>query len=125
MRTKLNNGFEYEYEAQLGLPRPLPKNEEIIWQGSPNVWLVAKEIFYIRAVIFYFVALIAFQLIDGFQEGLSNKAISNFNHMDVGLKHLRHWPSCFFSDMYGKNNDLYDNESKGCYAYWDRFNDDI
>jgi hypothetical protein len=75
MRTKLNNGFEYEYEAQLGLPKPLPKNEEIIWQGSPNVWLVAREIFYIRAVIFYFVALIAFQLIDGFQEGLSNRAI--------------------------------------------------
>jgi len=75
MRKDLNNGFEYEYEAQLGLPSALPKDEEILWQGSPRFGTVAKNVFYIRIVLIYFIGLITLALIDGYQENLSAKQL--------------------------------------------------
>ncbi len=65
MRTKLNNGREYELEAEYGLPEKLPEGEKVIWQGSPNVWRTAKDIFYIRPVIAYFMFLVFFRIYDG------------------------------------------------------------
>ena len=73
MRKNLNNGFEYEYEAQLGLPSTLPKDEKILWQGSPDLWAVAKNIFFIRVVIFYFSGLILLGFFEGYQEDQSSK----------------------------------------------------
>lgn len=71
MRKDLNNGFEYEYEAQLGLPSTLPKDEKILWQGSPNFWAVAKHVFWIRVVLMYFLGLMLLGLFDGYQESQS------------------------------------------------------
>jgi len=65
MRTQLNNGREYELEAQYGLPEKLPDGEYVIWQGSPNVWRMAKDAFYIRPIIAYFVFLVLFRIFDG------------------------------------------------------------
>ncbi|MEI7428018.1 MAG: photosynthetic complex putative assembly protein PuhB [Betaproteobacteria bacterium] len=65
MRTELNNGREFELEAQYGLPESLPEGEYVIWQGSPDVWRMAKEVFYIRPVIAYFVFLMVFSVFDG------------------------------------------------------------
>jgi hypothetical protein len=65
MRTNLNNGREYELEAEYGLPEKLPEAEKVIWQGSPNVWRTAKDIFYIRPVIAYFIFLVFFRIYDG------------------------------------------------------------
>ncbi len=75
MRKNLNNGFEYEYEAQLGLPSTLPKDEKILWQGSPDLWMVAKNIFFIRFVMFYFLGLILLGFFEGYQEDQSSKQI--------------------------------------------------
>jgi hypothetical protein len=66
MRTRLNNGREYELEAQYGLPEKLPAGEQILWQGSPDFWRTAKDIFYIRPIIGYFVFVVLYQIIDGF-----------------------------------------------------------
>jgi hypothetical protein len=65
MRKNLNNGREYELEAEYGLPEKLPEAEKIIWQGSPDVWRTAKDIFYIRPVIAYFIFLVFFRIYDG------------------------------------------------------------
>jgi len=73
MRKNLNNGFEYEYEAQLVLPSALPKNEKILWQGTPHFWTLAKNLFWIRAVMVYFLVLIVMGFIEGYQEGQSNQ----------------------------------------------------
>ena len=65
MRTELNNGREYELEAQYGLPEKLPETEHVIWQGSPDVWQMAKDAFYIRPIIAYFVFLVLYRIFDG------------------------------------------------------------
>jgi hypothetical protein len=69
MRTDLNNGREYELEAEYGLPETLPKDERVLWQGSPNHWVIAKEVFFIRVVAAYFLAIILYQLVDGYYAG--------------------------------------------------------
>ena len=75
MRTQLNNGREYELEEQYGLPEKLPSNEKIEWQGSPSTWKVAKNIFYIRAIIAYFVLITMYRVFEGIQTDLSTKAV--------------------------------------------------
>jgi hypothetical protein len=76
MRTKLNNGREYELEAQHGLPEKLPEGEYIIWQGAPNFWRIAKDIFCIRPVIAYFVFLVFYRIYDGIGLDHSIKVIA-------------------------------------------------
>ncbi len=65
MRTQLNNGREYELEASYGLPEKLPEGEHIIWQGSPDIWRMAKDVFYIRPIIAYFIFLVLYRIFDG------------------------------------------------------------
>ena len=75
MRTDLNNGREYELEAEYGLPEKLPEAEKVIWQGSPNVWRTAKDLFYIRPVIVYFIFLVLYRIYDGVVLGNSLKVV--------------------------------------------------
>jgi len=75
MRKNLNNGREYELEAEYGLPEKLPETEKVIWQGSPNVWRTAKDIFYIRPVIGYFIFLVFYRIYDGIVLEHSLKAV--------------------------------------------------
>jgi hypothetical protein len=65
MRTQLNNGREYELEAQYGLPEKLPEGEQVLWQGSPDVWRTAKDVFFMRPIIAYFVFLVMYRIYDG------------------------------------------------------------
>jgi len=65
MRTQLNNGREYELEAQYGLPEKLPEGERVLWQGSPDVWRTAKDVFFIRPIIAYFLFLVMHRIYDG------------------------------------------------------------
>jgi hypothetical protein len=75
MRTELNNGREYELEAQYGLPENLPEGEHVIWQGSPDAWRMAKEVFYIRPVIAYFLFLMIYSVFDGIALEHTNRTI--------------------------------------------------
>ncbi len=50
---------EHEFEPQHGLPERLPANEHILWQGSPDVGAMARRVFHIRKVAFYFAVLLA------------------------------------------------------------------
>lgn len=52
-----SNGHEHEFEAAYGLPEPLPKGENILWQGAPDFADVAVRIFHLKKVAVYFVAL--------------------------------------------------------------------
>jgi hypothetical protein len=53
---------EYEIEPVKGLPGDLPKDESIVWQGSPDWQAMARGVFHTRlvAVWFAFVAMLAF-----------------------------------------------------------------
>jgi hypothetical protein len=53
---------EFEWEPQPGLPAPLPPDENIIWQGSPNWLALAIDAFHVRKVAIYFGVLVALDL---------------------------------------------------------------
>jgi Bacterial PH domain len=49
---------EHEFEAQPGLPEPLPPGEQLLWQGAPDVRELAIHAFHARKLALYFAALI-------------------------------------------------------------------
>ncbi|MEE4661911.1 MAG: photosynthetic complex putative assembly protein PuhB [Halieaceae bacterium] len=50
---------EYDYEPVKGLPEHLPDGEYIVWQGAPEWTGIARRVFHLRAVMFYFAVLVA------------------------------------------------------------------
>jgi hypothetical protein len=50
---------EHEFEASHGLPASLPPGEHIVWQGSPDMWALARHAFHVPALIGYFGLLLA------------------------------------------------------------------
>jgi hypothetical protein len=69
---------EHDYEPEMGLPEPLPEQEKILWQGSPDWKLVALRIIRLRAIVIYFVLLLAVQAFGVWSEtaSLSNVAFA-------------------------------------------------
>ena len=61
--------YEHEFEAAYGLPETLPKNEHLLWQGSPDWRRLAIEAFHVRKLAIYFALLLsmraAFVISDG------------------------------------------------------------
>ena len=60
---------EHEFEPQPGLPEPLPPGEKLLWQGAPDWKAMAVEVFHVRQLALYFVAILllraGFVLSDG------------------------------------------------------------
>ena len=52
---------EHEFEAALGLPEKLPKDEFIIWQGQPDWKQLAVDAFHVRKLAVYFSFMIMLQ----------------------------------------------------------------
>lgn len=48
----------HELEPIHGFPEVLPQNESLIWQGSPDFWFIAKRVFYVKQIAFYFALII-------------------------------------------------------------------
>ena len=46
-----------------GLPEQLPAGEEILWQGRPGVWALAKSALAIHWVVAYFVILAVWRVL--------------------------------------------------------------
>ena len=55
--TIQNQGHEYEFEPEYGLPERLPADEQILWQGSPDTKALAISAFHMRKLSIYFVLL--------------------------------------------------------------------
>ena len=51
------NGHTHEFEPDFGFPESLPISEKVLWQGSPNAWLIAKRVFLLPHLIFYFLII--------------------------------------------------------------------
>ena len=49
---------EHEFEAELGLPEPLPRDERLLWQGSPDWRVLAREAMHTRMLSVYFAVLL-------------------------------------------------------------------
>lgn len=52
---------EYEFEATPGLPEPLPAGEHILWQGSPDWKLLARDAFHVQRIAIYFTLMLTLQ----------------------------------------------------------------
>ena len=50
----IESSAEHEFEAEHGLPEPLPAGEHILWQGSPNARALAERAFHVKTLSFYF-----------------------------------------------------------------------
>ena len=52
---------EHEFEAEHGLPEPLPRGERLLWQGSPDWRVLAREAMHTRMLAVYFAVLLAWR----------------------------------------------------------------
>ncbi|MEM6589912.1 MAG: photosynthetic complex putative assembly protein PuhB [Pseudomonadota bacterium] len=57
-----NDDPDFKFEPTLGLPEHLPEGEEVLWQGRPDWWVLAKEALIVRWVIGYFILLAAWRV---------------------------------------------------------------
>jgi Bacterial PH domain len=62
---------EHEFEAARGLPEALPEGERQLWQGSPDVRLLARQALHLDLVIGYFVLLLGWRAVTGWADGQS------------------------------------------------------
>jgi hypothetical protein len=58
-RHTLPGQHEHEGEPQYGLPEKLPKDEHLLWQGSPDWKALAVRRFHARKLVIYFAILLA------------------------------------------------------------------
>ena len=47
-----------------GLPERLPEDEEILWQGKPAFWPFLLDVFHVRLVALYVVAVFAWRALN-------------------------------------------------------------
>jgi hypothetical protein len=52
------SGHEHEFEPQRGLPESLPKDETLLWQGSPGWRMLARRAFHLRKLTLYFAVMV-------------------------------------------------------------------
>ena len=52
---------EHEFEAAHGLPEPLPPGERMLWQGSPDWRVMAREAMHLRTLSVYFAVVLAWR----------------------------------------------------------------
>ena len=57
------NGHTHEFEPTLGFPESLPASEKVLWQGGPCPWLIARRIFFLPHLFFYFLVISCLALI--------------------------------------------------------------
>jgi hypothetical protein len=50
---------EHEFEAEPGLPQPLPRGERLLWRGAPDWRVMAREAMHTRLLSIYFGVLLA------------------------------------------------------------------
>ena len=66
---------DFEVEASLGLPEPLPAGEQQLWQGSPRWQSLARHAFHVRKVAAYFLLLALWISVEGLHDGQAFTAI--------------------------------------------------
>lgn len=89
---------EHDYEPIPGLPGLLPKDERILWQGSPDWRVLARTAYHTRLVAGYFVGLAAWSVIAALLRGINGLAdlsglalTAMFGIVAVGLLNLLAW----------------------------------
>lgn len=67
---------DFAFEPIPGLPERPPAGEEILWQGRPSVWALARDAFKIYWIAAYFVGLVIWRTQVAFASGGLGKAVA-------------------------------------------------
>ena len=59
-----------DYEPIPGLPEDLPQGERLIWQGAPDVRVLARRVFRLRLLAIYFIALFGIHMTLQYEPGM-------------------------------------------------------
>ena len=80
------NGHTHEFEPTFGFPESLPASEKVLWQGSPCAWLIARRIFFLPHLFFYFLILSCLALIVNSEVlTLKDLFIKFLSYMSLGM----------------------------------------
>lgn len=60
---------DFAFDVAPGIPAPLPKGEEVLWQGRPNTSALAREAFKIRWIAGYMALIVLWKAGAGFVDG--------------------------------------------------------
>ena len=60
---------DFAFDVAPGIPAPLPKGEEVLWQGRPNTNALAREAFKIRWIAGYMALIVLWKAGAGFADG--------------------------------------------------------
>jgi hypothetical protein len=76
---------DFEFEPIPGLPAMLPAGEQLLWQGSPDWKALAIRGYHVRKVALYFLALIAWRIGVGINNGHDLVSIAESCGLLAGL----------------------------------------
>ncbi len=60
---------EHEFEAEHGLPEPLPQGERVLWQGGPVFASMVERVFHARTLAIYFAIILAARAVTVWVQG--------------------------------------------------------
>jgi Bacterial PH domain len=60
---------EYDFEPIRGLPGDLPPGEVLLWQGSPDWWILARRVFHIPLIAAYLILFNAWHIVSAAYDG--------------------------------------------------------
>lgn len=60
---------DFAFDVAPGIPAPLPKGEEVLWQGRPATSALAREAFKIRWIAGYMALIVLWKTAAGFADG--------------------------------------------------------
>jgi hypothetical protein len=60
---------DFAFDVAPGIPAPLPKGEEVLWQGRPDASALAREAFKIRWIAAYMALIVLWKAGAGFADG--------------------------------------------------------
>ena len=81
MSLDIYSSPEHEFEPELGLPERLPKDEQVLWQGSPDTKALLSKVFHIKILGIYFGLLLAYRVVSGLSDGE--------NFLEIGIAAIR------------------------------------
>ena len=80
------NGHTHEFEPTFGFPESLPLSEKVLWQGSPCAWLIARRIFFLPHLFFYFLTFSCLALIvNGEVLAVKDLFVKFLSYMSLGM----------------------------------------
>lgn len=76
---------EHDFETEPGLPQPLPRGEQVLWKGSPDWRVLARECFHVRKLAVYFAVLVVWRVVSVIHDSPDPRDVLVPTLMAVGL----------------------------------------